>query len=73
MVGELRRQITTVLGDSGLVMSVGDDEDPDHQLRVAATLLHLPTSLARRLSDFPAEALSVDVLVKPLPAQGLTN
>ncbi len=67
---ELRRQITTVLGDGGLVMSIGDDRDSEHQLRVAATLLHLPTTLAGELSDFPAEALSVDVLVKPLPAPG---
>jgi hypothetical protein len=53
--------------DEGLVISSGNAISPDLQMQVALTLLHLPTHLARRLSQFSAEALALKVLIKPRP------
>lgn len=51
--------------DDGLAVSVGNRLGPDQQLQFAATLLHLPTRVARRLERYPPEALSIDVIVRP--------
>jgi hypothetical protein len=53
--------------DEGLVISSGNAISPDLQMQVALTLLHLPTRLVRRLSQFSAEALALKVLIKPRP------
>lgn len=59
------RDIESALADEDQVRSLGTDFGADRQMKVAVTLLHLPTSLAARLSRFPVEAIALDVLVKP--------
>ncbi|MEU7997504.1 hypothetical protein AB0B83_19505 [Micromonospora sp. NPDC049060] len=59
------REIEAVLGESELVASSGREVGADFQMKVAVTLLHLPTRLARRLGHFPAEALALRLLVIP--------
>jgi hypothetical protein len=59
--------ITTLLGeDESPVCSFGSAQDADGQMKVAATLIHLPSQLAHRLQQFPPDALSLEVLVRPL-------
>jgi len=60
------REIEAVLGESGLVASSGREVGADFQMKVAVTLLHLPTRLVRRLEQFPAEALALRLLVMPV-------
>ncbi len=62
-----RRYLDEILNevDEELVMSVGHSISTDRQLRLAVTLLHLPSRLAYRLADYRAEALDVRVLVRP--------
>ncbi|MFF5176963.1 hypothetical protein ACFY2Q_02895 [Micromonospora sp. NPDC000316] len=52
--------------DEELLLSSGNTISPSNQLQAAMTLLHLPSRLARHLARFPADALHVKVLVKPL-------
>ncbi|MBQ1075669.1 hypothetical protein KBX06_21265 [Micromonospora sp. C31] len=52
--------------DEGLLLSSGNTISPSNQLQAAVTLLHLPSRLAHYLARFPADALQVNVLVKPL-------
>jgi hypothetical protein len=64
------REVSLALREGGLVMSFGELTGPDGRLRAVATVLHLPTWLATRLSRFPADVLVLDVLVKPVEALG---
>jgi hypothetical protein len=59
------RDIERVLDEDDLAWATGRERGPDSQLRVTATLLHLPSPLAGRLEQFPAEALALEVLVRP--------
>jgi hypothetical protein len=59
------REGESILCADGLAWSVGRDIGPDLQMRVTATLLHLPTRLARRLEKFPPQALDIEFLLRP--------
>ncbi|MFI7214344.1 hypothetical protein [Micromonospora maritima] len=60
-------QLEATLGETEIVESIGRKIDEDHQMRVDAVLLHLPSHMAHRLDRFPADALDLQVLVSPLP------
>jgi hypothetical protein len=51
--------------DDDLLLSFGNSIGTGQQLRLAMTLLHLPSRLARLLSAYPAEALDVRLLIRP--------
>jgi hypothetical protein len=64
------QEILDALADSDLGYAQGYETGPEDQLKVTATLLHPPTTLARRLTSFPADALALDVLLKPVATGG---
>jgi hypothetical protein len=55
----------THLFDGAAVCSIGNGMTPDHQLTVAATVLHLPSTLAARLAPYPMDAISLTAVVVP--------
>jgi hypothetical protein len=60
------REVSQALRDEDLAMSFGERRGTDGRLRSTATVLHLPTWFATRLSTFPADTYEVGVLVKPV-------
>lgn len=48
-----------------ILLSFGNTIGGDNQIRLALTLLHLPSKVARHLSQHPAEALDVQTLIRP--------
>jgi hypothetical protein len=57
-------EITHLLGGAE-VCSIGNGMTPDHQLTVAATVLHLPSTLAARLAPYPMDAICLTAVVVP--------
>jgi hypothetical protein len=47
------------------VCAIGNGLTPDHQLTVAATVLHVPSTLAARLAPYPMDAISLTAVVVP--------
>lgn len=63
---EALRTIESELAIDDLTWSLGRSIGEDWQMRVTATLLHLPLYLARRLQRLPPNSLVLDVLVTPV-------
>lgn len=63
----------THLFDGAAVCSIGNGLSPDHQLTVAATVLHLPSTLAARLAPYPMDAISLTALVVPASQRNVTQ
>ncbi len=64
-------EVSAALREEGLITSFGEWRGTDGRLRSIATLLHVPTWLAERLSSFPADLYVLDVLVRPASAPGM--
>ena len=60
-------EIDRVLCRYGVVKSFGWQIGPDEQLRTNASLLHLPSAMARDVERFPVDALELSVRVTQMP------
>ena len=58
-------EVESLVMGSPTVLSFGRDIGPDLQMRVAATLLCLPSPLARTLDTYPPEVVALDLLIRP--------
>jgi len=61
------------LFDGAEVCSLGNGWTPDQQLTVAATVLHLPSTLAARLAPYPMDAISLTALAVPASQSNATS
>ena len=56
---------STHLLDGAEVCAIGNELTVDHQLTVAAPVLHLPSTLAARRAPYPVDAISLTAVVVP--------